>query len=488
MKLKDLLKNVEVVNSINYDEDINIESVCDNSNKCVKNSMFICINGYNTNGQQYVKQAKNNGAIVVVSENIANLKLCQIVVKNSRKALSIISQNFYNNANKQLKIIGIVGTNGKTSCCNIIFNMLSDLNKKVGMIGTNIVKFNNKEYEIDLTTPDPLQLNEWFFKMQQQDVEYVVMEVSAHAIYLNKVFGIKFECLLYTNISQDHLDFFKTMENYSKVKIDFFNLKNAKSCVINVDDDYAKTLLSQTDLPVLTYGIKNPSDIFAINLKMDLSGSSFVANICDDIGSVTTNLKGLFNVYNILGAMGVIKMLGFSSDKIFKSIEKLNVVNGRFNILKCGQNFNVVIDYAHTPESLETILSEIKSLTKNDIICVFGCPGNRDELKRSLMGKIAGKYCSFVVITNDNCQYENSFLIMKEIEKGVKKTNCQYLVVEDRKMAIKCAMSVVKPNQTLLIAGKGMENYQNINGFKVPYSDFKVATDCLTQMLGQKNI
>lgn len=488
MKLNDLLKNVDVLERVNFSDNIVIDNVCDNSNSCTKNSVLVCINGYNTKGEKYVRQAIEKGACAVVCENKLDANITQIIVKDCRKALSLISQNFYNNAHKKLKIIGIVGTNGKTSCCNIIYNMLLNLNKKVGMIGTNMVKFNDKEYEINLTTPDPLQLNEWFLKMVNENVEYVVMEVSAHAIYLNKVYGIKFESLLYTNISQDHLDFFKTMENYSNVKIDFFNTQNAKSCVVNIDDSYATNLLNKTELPVLTYGIKNPSDIFAINLKMDLTGSNFTVNICDEIDNVSTNLKGLFNIYNILGSMGVLKMLGFKSEEIFNSIKNLDVVKGRFNLIKQGQNFNVVIDYAHTPESLEKILNEIKVLTKNEIICVFGCPGNRDETKRSIMGEIAGKYCSFVVITNDNCQYENSFLIMKEIEKGVKKTNCQYLMVEDRKLAIKCAMSVIKPNQTLLIAGKGMETYQNINGFKVPYSDFKVATSCLNEIKNKSKV
>lgn len=483
MKIKNLINNVEILESYNLDYNLNIKSLSDNSTKCKNESLFFCVNGFSCNGENYVNQAVKNGAIAIVCEHKLNVKIAQIIVKDVRKTMSLMCANFYNNCHKKLKIIGIIGTNGKTSCSKTIKAMLENLDKEVGFIGTNMVCYNNSKYETSLTTPDPLQLHKIFKDMVKCNVEYCIIEVSAHAIFLNKVYGIKFETLLFTNISQDHLDFFGSMDNYANVKMNFFNLKNAKSCVINIDDEYGRGIVKNTNLPIITYGIKNPSEIFAINIKLSLEGSEFVVNVVDDIFKVKTCLSGMFNVYNLLGCIGVLKIIGFSEKDIKNASKNLQQVEGRFNLIKCGQKFNIILDYAHTPKSFECLLSNVKNLTKNKNICVFGCPGNRDELKRSIMGEIAGKFCDFVIITADNPQYENSFLIMKEIEKGIKNTNCQYLLIEDRKLAIKCAMSVASNNSNLLILGKGIESYQNINGFEVPYSDLVTIKECVREYL-----
>lgn len=270
MKLEKLLENVDIIEKINYKENIDISCVCDNSLNVKKGALFVCINGFTANGQNYALDAEKLGASVIVTTNKLEVNITQIIVKNERIALSVIAKNFYNNAVEKLKVIGVVGTNGKSSCSQIIFDMLSYLNKKVGLIGTNIIRYNGNVFENNMTTPDPLLLHKTFYEMLNAGIEYVVMEVSAHAIYLNKVKGIMFETLLFTNISQDHLDFFKDMETYSKVKIDFFNIANTKSAVINIDDKQGINILGKNDLPIITYGIKNPSDIFAIDIKLNL--------------------------------------------------------------------------------------------------------------------------------------------------------------------------------------------------------------------------
>lgn len=483
MKVKKIINNVNIKALKNVDETQEISNLTDNSLGCSKNSMFFCLNGTNVSGENYAKQAIENGATIIVTENELSLNIPQIIVEDTRVAISEMSSNFYSNAHKKLKVIGVVGTNGKTSSANIIYTMLNSLGENTGFIGTNLVMINGKNYNTNLTTPDPIELHKIFKKMVTNKVKYCVMEVSAHAIYFNKVKGINFETLLFTNISQDHLDFFKDMQTYASVKTNFFNQKNAKSCVVNVDDDYGKNILSSTDLPAISYGIKNPSEIFAINIKMNLDGSSYVVNMLDYIFNVKTKLCALFNVYNVLGAIGVLKMIGFEENQIELACKNINVVGGRFNLIKLGQKFNIIVDYAHTPEGLKSLLQETRNLTKKSNICVFGCPGNRDELKRSIMGEIAGNNCEFVVLTSDNPQYENSFRIIKEVEKGIKKTNCQYIIVEDRKLAIKCALSVLKNDCNLLIVGKGAENYQNINGFKIPYNDSLAVKECVIEFL-----
>mgnify|MGYP004643225881 FL=1 len=488
MKLSKLLLNLDIVEKVNYDEDIEIDNIYDNSCKVTKNSLFICISGYSTNGENYAYDAEKNGAVVIVSTKKLNVKCTQIIVKDDRKALSIIASNYFDNSHRNLKMIGVVGTNGKSSCSQIIFDMLKGLNKNVGLIGTNIIRYNDEILENSMTTPDPIKLHKTLNDMEKAGVSYVVMEVSAHAIYLSKVYGIKFETLLFTNISQDHLDFFKTMENYANVKMDFFNLTNANSCVINIDDDYGQKILLKNNLPCLSYGLKNPSDIFAIDIKLNLKKSSFIANICDDIINIESKLIGLFNVYNVLGAIGVLKILDFKIEEIIKAVKNIKIVEGRFNSVDIGQNFNVIIDYAHTPKSLEVVLNQVKKLTRGNIITIFGCPGNRDETKRSIMGEIAGTLSNFVIITTDNPQYENVYRIIREIEQGVKQTDSQYLIVEDRKMAIRCALSICDDNSTLLVVGKGAESYQNVNGYKIHYCDEDVVKECLEEELKTRKV
>lgn len=493
MKLKELLKDVILEQMYGYDENFEIEYLCTHSKKICKNSLFFALNGTNANGQNYALEALKNGAKVIVTENnvknnfinkidfkvhknASNLvpeKACVIVVKNARVAMSKICANFYENLHKNLKIISVVGTNGKTSTTHILAKILSQSGKSVGVIGTNQISYNGKTFENDMTTPDPIELHKIFYDMAKNNVEYVVMEVSAHAIYFDKLYGVKSECTIFTNFSQDHLDFFKTMENYKNTKLKFFDKEFTKSCVVNVDDLVGREILSKANIPSVTYGIKNPSDVFAVNVSMNLNGSQFVVNSFDDVYEIKSNLTCLFNVYNILSCIACASVLGVSKTHIKKAIKNLDNIAGRFNILDFKQNFNVVVDYAHTPESLRNLLVNVKGLTKSKIITVFGCPGNRDEKKREIMGKIAGELSDYCIITTDNPQFENSYRIIRQIEYGVSKTNCPYKLLDDREEAISLALSLAQPKNTVLIVGKGIENYQNINGEHVPFADYE---------------
>lgn len=493
MKLKQLLKGVNFEQIIDYEEDLEIEYLCDNSKKIYKNSLFFALNGTNTNGANYVSEAIKNGAVVIITEKEIKInsinridfkvhknapisepkKVCQVIVKDARKVMSIICANFYENLHKNLKIISVVGTNGKTSTTHILAEIIKASGKSVGVIGTNQVCYNGKVFDNDMTTPDPIELHKIFYEMAKNNVEYVVMEVSAHAIYFEKMYGIKNECVIFTNFSQDHLDFFKTMENYKSTKIKYFDKEYSKSCVLNIDDKVGREILSKTNLTAVTFGIKNPSDVFAVNVKMDLKGSNFVVNSFDEVFEVNTNLTCLFNVYNMLSCIACANILGISNKVIKTALKNISGIAGRFNIVDNKQNFNIIIDYAHTPESLRNLITNVKSLTKSHIITVFGCPGNRDETKREIMGKIAGELSDYCVITSDNPQYENSYRIMRQIEYGLSQTKCPYKLIDDRNQAINLALSLAQPKSTVLIVGKGIENYQNINGEHIQFSDYE---------------
>ena len=477
---------IKILNQLEYKsynfKNINIFNLFVNSKNVTKDSIFFAIDGVNTNGSLYVTEAVKNGAKVVVCSSKLKTNICQIVVKDVRKALAVMCANFYNNVHKKLKLIAVVGTNGKTSTTKILGDILSYSGKKVGLIGTNFVSFNGTNFEHNLTTPDTLELFKIFKQMVDCNVQYVVMEVSAHAIYLQKVYGLIFDFAIFTNFSQDHLDFFGDMQSYMHAKTSFFNDKQVKTALLNVDYAVGRQSAQQNNINGITYGIKTPSDVFANGISMDLTGCKFVVNYLDDVFFINSNLTCLFNVYNILASICVCKQLGIDNTTIQKSLLYLKQIDGRFNLLNFGQNFNVILDYAHTPESLKNLLENINNLNKNKTIVVFGCPGNRDELKREIMGEIAGRYSDYVIITTDNPQYENSYRIMRNIERGVYKTNCPYKLIDNRSDAINLAFSLASPKSNVVIVGKGNETYQNINGEHVAYSDYNTIKQKLEVM------
>ncbi|MBQ0017063.1 MAG: UDP-N-acetylmuramoyl-L-alanyl-D-glutamate--2,6-diaminopimelate ligase, partial [Clostridiales bacterium] len=486
MKLIKLLENIDIIEKVNFDDEIEIGSLCDNSKMATKDCLFFAINGTNTSGENYALEAVKNGAKVIICENfideLCKSGVCQVKVENIRKAVSKVSANFFENPCDRLKMIAVVGTNGKTSTSHIMYDILTFSSKKVGLIGTNEIIFAGKIIENDMTTPDPIKLQEILFEMAKEKIEYVVMEVSAHAIFLNKVFGIKFEAGIFTNFSQDHLDFFGTMEKYKSVKVGFFDKENIKSAVINIDDEAGKEILRKSNVPVITYGIKNPSDVFAISISMDLGGSEFIVNYFDEVFNIKSNLTCLFNIYNLLSCITLCKRLGIETNLIQKAVENISKIGGRFNLINKGQNFNIIVDYAHTPVALKDLLNNVKMLSKGKIITVFGCPGNRDELKREIMGEIAGENSDYVILTSDNPQYENSYRIMRDIERGVFKTKCPYKLIDDRREAISLAMSLASPKSCVVIVGKGIEKYQNINGEHIEYNDFDEIERIIKQM------
>ncbi len=328
-----------------------------------------------------------------------------------------------------------------------------------------------------LTTPDPYELNELLFKMRAKGVEVVVMEISAHAIYLEKLSGIKMDICMLTNITQDHLDYFENFDNYCNVKMSFFTPKNVSHAFINVDDKSGRILLDRLsgvkDIRCTGYGLYNPSDCFAIKVREDIDGVSFVANIDDDIIDVKSSLYGEFNVYNLLCSIAVVHSMGVSGEIISHAVRKLKAVKGRFSLIKCEKG-SIIIDYAHTPDGLKNLLSTARTITKSRLITVFGCGGERDKSKRRLMGEVASKYSDYIVLTSDNPRSENPLDIIKEIEWGVSIKDVKCIV--DRIEAVRYSLLEMEEGDTLVIAGKGNENYLEIKGKKIPMNDFDIVT------------
>lgn len=433
-----------------------------------ENGLFFCLRGTRVDGTNYVASAVKNGAVAIVTEQeIPTLsKVTQVVVKNAREFMSILSCRFYGNPANKLKIIGVTGTNGKTTITNLICDVLISSGKKCALIGTNGVFIQGKRYDTGMTTPDPIELQKYFLMMVKSKIEYVCMEVSAHAIDLNKIDGFRFDTVVFTNLTEDHLDYFKTMERYFQAKSCLFQKKYANFAVLNADDAYGKRLASGINLSFKTYAITESADATATEIAFHEGRQSFVA-----LGKkFTVSLAGKFNVSNALAAILVLNHLGLSLDEIKSGLEKFQSVDGRFNIYSIS-GISVVIDYAHTPDGLKNALLACREIAGNGnkLISVFGCGGNREVQKRAKMGEISSNFADLTVITSDNPRFEAREKIASDIVSRIKNGN--YKVILDRSEAIKFALNLASPGDVVLLAGKGAEPYIDENGTKIPYSD-----------------
>lgn len=470
MNLENLIKNLEakVIGETNLD----ILDITYNSKKVKKGSLFVCLCGENSDGHDFAKDAEKNGAAAILCEKQVQVNIPQIVVSSTRKALSKVFSCFYDNPQNKLKIIGLTGTNGKTTTSFLIKSILEESGKKVGLIGTQGAFIGKQFFQTGLTTPDPQFLFKLLKQMVDFGVEYVVMEVSAHALSLDKTEGIVFEVGVLTNLTQDHLDFFKTMENYKRAKFKLFEGNKIKSAVLNFDDEFGRKLAETITVPFLSYSLNNPSDVFAAKIGNKNGKNKFIVNILDNVFDVESNLIGEFNIYNSLAAASVAAMLGCSTKQIKNGLEKLFGVEGRLNRFNLSNGAVAFIDFAHTPDGIEKALNAIRELKFKQIITVFGCSGNRDKDKRHKMGQIAEKLSDYVVLTTDNPRFENPELILDDIEIGMEKTAHTRFV--SREQAIEFALTLAKKGDCVAILGKGAETYQDINGVNVPYSDFEV--------------
>ena len=498
MKLRDLLKDLPLLN-VQGNLDLEIDSVVQDSREAKPGSFFIAVKGAEIDGHNYIKDAVSRGALAVMVNEEAQARastelrevtglrdgaVCLVTVADTRQLLFSIGNTFYQEPASHLKLIGVVGTNGKTTSTFLIKSILETAGKNTGLLGTICNILGEKVRSTKNTTPGTLALQELFAQMVRENLEYVVMEVSSHAIAQERIGGLDFAGGVFTNITQDHLDYHHTFSEYFRVKSSFFQRLSKKAfAVINLDDPHSAEIIKKTVAPVLTYGLSTRAQIRAEQITRSMKHTEFTLVIPNGRLELRLNLIGDFNIYNALAATGCALALGIDPETIKNGLEKVPYIPGRFQIIPESEDFTVVIDYAHTPDGLENLLRTARSLTKKRLITVFGCGGDRDRGKRPIMGRISARYSDFSVITTDNPRTEDPAAIAAEIDEGfidsdqVKK----YKIVLDRKTAIEEAIFMAEPGDMLVIAGKGHENYQVFAGETVYFDDREVASAALKE-------
>ena len=484
MKLKDLLIGLEGLKA-RGNLDVEIKNIACNSNNVEEGDLFVAIKGFEYDGHEFINEAIKKGSTAILIEEGCDLKSFKvksdtvvIMAKDTRKALAIVSCNFYKNPSKKFKLIGITGTKGKTTTSYMIKEILERAGKKVGLIGTLETCINGKKIKTnDRTTPESLELQQLFSKMVEEKVEVVVMEVSSQSLKLHRVTGCDFDIAVFTNFSEDHISKIEhpTMEDYLQSKLKLFQM--CKVGIVNSDDvQGAKIprLFPKSD--ITTFGIDNFANVMARDVTVTNTYADFKVKLTDRNERVKTGIPGRFSVYNSLAAICVAKKFNISPEIIKEALLEVRVP-GRSEMVDNKLEIPIMIDYAHTPESLESILKTVKIYTRGKVICVFGCGGNRDSSKRPIMGEIAGRVADYTFITTDNARNEDPQDIANQIEEGIKKTKGKYSVVLDRKEAIREAIKMASKIDAVVVAGKGHEMYQEINGEKIPFDEREIVKE-----------
>ena len=475
MELQQLTQDLSFKGIKNYNP-LQIEELTNVSNKKTEQGLYFCLKGGTVDGHDYAKEAVDNGAVCLVVERFLDLPVTQILVDNARLAMSNISAKFYEFEKSNIKFIGVTGTNGKTTTAFTTRHILQNLGKKVGMIGTEGTYIGDMKLPTSLTTPDPITLHKVINQMDQNGVEYVVMEVSAHAIALNKIDSIMYDVIGITNITQDHLDYFHTMENYARAKSQLFTYKHAKRAIINIDDKYTRAIHKKSEIDTKTLSLSRPADIMVEDSNLSVDKTQAIINFDNQQYMLNSSLVGEYNLANTLMAVSFCESLGFELSDILQALNRTNiVVPGRLNAQQTPKGSTVVIDYAHTPDGIEKVLTALNKIKKGKLIVVFGCGGNRDNTKRAQMGEMATRLGDYVVVTSDNPRDENPYQIIADINKGI--NTKKSINIEHRASAIQYALSMAGKDDIIAILGKGNENYQEIKGVKFPYSDYKVVED-----------
>ena len=489
MELKKILVGLEGIKA-KGNVDLEIKGIEKNSKEVKEGYMFVAIKGFSTDGHQYVENAIENGAIAVMVEEGCDLKALNIpenvtilMVPDTRIALAICSSNFYGNPSAQLKLIGVTGTKGKTTTTFMIKEILEKAGKKVGLIGTIATYINGKKIaDSDRTTPESLELQRMFADMVKEGVEYVVMEVSSQSLKLHRVDGCHFDYVAFTNFSEDHISEKEhpNMEDYLQSKLKLF--KMCKTGFVNIDDLQGNKIPAMfPDSDITGYGIDNFGNFLAKDITITNSYVDFKAKIADRNERVKVDIPGRFTVYNALCAICVCRKIGIESQVMKEALEKIKVP-GRSEMVENKLEIPIMIDYAHSPESLQNILQAVKSYTRGRVISVFGCGGDRDTRKRPIMGEISGKIADYTIITSDNPRTENPESIVNEIEEGIKKTKGKYEVIVDRVEAITKAIQMANKTDIIVLAGKGHEPYQEINGVKHPFDERIIVNDIISKI------
>lgn len=476
-----------------------IENVAHDSRKVTQGTLFFCLSGAHVDGHDYIAEAIRRGAVaVVVEKDVPEVDntIALIKVSDTRAAMQIMIPCFFDYPGHKLRMIGVTGTNGKTTTTYLIRDILRKAGYKTGLIGTIQTLIDDKAIPIKNTTPDVIELQSTLAEMVACGVQYVIMEVSSHALALNRVAGCEFDVGIFTNMTQDHLDFHQTFENYIDAKAELFrslsrpaNRKTAKTAVINMDDNAGIIMANNSACPIVSYAVNNEGVLKAANVKVEEKGSSFQISGPFGVMELSLAITGMFNVYNVLAAVGAAIAEGVAPDTIKQALEGFVSVPGRFELVQAGQPFTVIVDYAHTPDGLENVLKTAKQFAQGKIIVVFGCGGDRDRTKRPIMGKIAVQYGDLVLATSDNPRSEDPNKILADIEVGIMEvlsgdnTGKKYEVIAERRQAINRAIHLAKPADVILIAGKGHETYQILQDKTIDFDDRQVACEVIKEMI-----
>ncbi len=450
---------------------LDVVGITDNSKKVKDGFVFVDTH----NNPQYVADAVKNGAVALVLENKANLKN-EIVVENCVKTYAEMSAKWFNNPAKNLKLVGVTGTNGKTTITYLLKEILEKSGKKVGVVGTIQNVINGEILPTLNTTPDAFELNRLFSLMRDNGCEYVIIEVSSHALALGRVEGLWFQTAVFTNLTQDHLDYHENMENYYLAKKKLFSM--CDNAVVNIDDDYGKRLFGEINCNKVSVSTENEADYIAKSINLFANGVSYKL-FTRVINHISLKIPGKFTVLNSLCAIAVADLLKVEQEITIKALAEFGGVKGRAEVLDNTKDFTVIIDYAHTPDGLKNILKTFRSCAKNRLIVLFGCGGDRDKTKRSAMGEIASFYADYLVITSDNPRTEDPKSIISDILKGVPKHK-SHKVIENRLDAIKFALSFAEKDDIIVLAGKGHETYQIIGKEKIHFDEREVVKNCLS--------
>ncbi len=481
MKLKELLQDVAVLEST-ASMDTEIGQVAYDSRKVTPGSLFVAIRGFASDGNRFIPMAVEKGACAVVTAKKPDGNVPYVLVESDRLALAQIGCNFYQHPAKSMILIGVTGTNGKTSVTMLLQQVLEKtLGAKVGLIGTMENRIGDMVIPTDRTTPESFELQGLFARMRDAGCTHAVMEVSSHAIALDRVGGVHFDVAAFTNLTEDHLDFHKTMEAYCDTKAELFG--RCDKAVLNCDDGWFGPMASHVACPMLTTSVSGKGDLRAENLELHADGITFTAVTKEKSVQVSLPIPGKFTVYNALTVLGIALELGISLEAAAQAMKDATGVRGRVEVVPTpGKEFTVLVDYAHTPDGLENVLSSVRGFCKGRLISVFGCGGDRDPIKRPIMGRIGVELSDIAVITSDNPRTEDPMAIISDILNGVREGMGTYVVIENRKKAIAYAMDIAKKNDIIVLAGKGHETYQEICGVKHHLDEREVVAEHLSEM------
>ena len=483
MKLEELLKGVAIISS-KGDMDVEINGIAYDSRKIKKGNLFICVSGYTKDGHSYINDALRKGAEAILVEKDVDVAGAAVVkVPSCRAAMPLLALNFYGNPTQKLRLVGITGTNGKTTTSYLIKSIIEANGQKTGLLGTISTQIGDKVFVSSRTTPEALDLHSLFREMADSSIDYAVMEVSSHSLELGRVEGCNFQTGVFTNLTQDHLDFHKTIENYRNAKKKLFHMTKGAN-IINIDDEHGRMIADEIETlgkKLITYGIDNKADIMAKNIDISAKGVGFTLVTPEYDIELNIRIPGKFSVYNALAAASVAYAEGISKEVIREGLNKVDNVPGRSEILKTDTPYTVIVDYAHTPDGLQNILASVKEYAKGRIITLFGCGGDRDRDKRPIMGEIAGGMSDYCIVTSDNPRSEVPMDIINQVEAGIKSTDCDYICIENRRDAIQYALKMAGIDDIVLLAGKGHETYQVLKDRTIPFDERDIVEELLRE-------